>query len=314
MSELSCVPALILLNGALHHYGLKMIYFHPKKEHDDLLALNQRAYMSRTIRMHIPEARKEELELSFAKAGRKRIGYDRLQVLDTTHKHGRDVANRYIQWYNDKKFAISAKLVDVLESEITDTSSIREIGLKYKHLRPKTNLPLDEGSEPEVEDESPMSNNTEKESDDEESPTEGEEDLNKKPSADDQRSPSDGKEAAATSKDSDTDLPEEPEESEDEEAKLPSRQEARADDTAATGKGPSRTLFGDILDRGAAALSGATKKRKNVAPAKPAPKSKKASTRPPSRPRKPTKDVPANEPQAPDEGAEANAVTPAGHA
>ena len=28
----------------------------------------------------------------------------------------------------------------------------------------------------------------------------------------------------------------------------------------------------------------------------------------------PTKDVPANEPQAPDEGAEANAATPAGHA
>ena len=90
--------------------------------------------------------------------------------------------------------------------------------------------------------------------------------------------------------------------------------EARADDTAATPKGPSRNLFGEILDRGAAALSGATKKRKNVAPAKPAPKSKKASTRPPSRPRKPTKDVPANEPQAPDEGAEANAVTPGGHA
>ena len=44
MSELSCVPALILLNGALHHYGLKMIYFHPKKESDKLLSLNQRAY------------------------------------------------------------------------------------------------------------------------------------------------------------------------------------------------------------------------------------------------------------------------------
>ena len=253
------------------------------------------------------------MEISFAKEGRKRIGYTRLQVLDTTHKHGRDVANRYIEWYNDKKFDIMPKLVDVLESEVTDPRSIPKIGLKYKHLRPKTTLPLDEGSEPEVEDESPMSNTTEKESDDEETPNE-EEDLNKKPSADDQRSPSDGKEAAGTSKDSDTDLPDEPEESEDEEAKLPSRQEARADDTAATGKGPSRTLFGDILDRGAAALSGATKKRRNVAPAKPAPKSKKASTRPPSRPRKPTKDVPTNEPQAPDEGAEANAVTPSGHA
>ena len=81
MSELSCVPALILLNGALRHYGLKMIYFHPKKESDELLSLNQRAYMSRTIRINIPDARKEEMEINFAKEGRKRIGYTRLQVL-----------------------------------------------------------------------------------------------------------------------------------------------------------------------------------------------------------------------------------------
>ena len=126
---------------------------------------------------------------------------------------------------------------------------------------------------------------------------------------------SDGKEAAATSKDSDTDLPDEPEESEDEEAKLPSRREDPEDDTAATGKGAPRALFKEILGRGAAVLSGtSTKKRKSVTSAKPARKSKKASTRTSSGVRNPTEDVPANEPQAPNEGAEANAVTPTGHA
>ena len=184
MSELSCVPALILLNGALRHYGLKMIYFHPKKECDELLSLNQRARMSRVIRINIPDARKQLMELKFAKEGRKRIGYTRLQVLDTTHAHGSDVANQYMEWYNDKKFDITPTLTGVLEPELFDTSSIPEIGLKYPHLRPKTKLPLDEASEPEVEDKSP-----EKESDSEESANEAEEDSNKKPSPHDNESP-----------------------------------------------------------------------------------------------------------------------------
>ena len=119
-----------------------------------------------------------------------------------------------------------------------DTSKVREIGLKYKHLRPKTTLPLDEASEPEVEDESPMSNTTGKESDSEESSIE-EENLDKKPSADDEKSPPDEKQSAPTAKDSNAHLSDGTEESENNGAKLPSRQEDPEDSSAAASAGPS---------------------------------------------------------------------------
>ena len=62
---------------------------------------------------------------------------------------------------------------------------------------------------------------------------------------------------------------------------------------------------------GTGTASRASKKRKDVAPVKPAPKSKKPSTRSSSRVRNPIEGVSANDPEAPDEGSEANAVTPA---
>ena len=39
MSDLSCAPAIILLNGALNQYKLQPLYFHPEKAKDALLAL-----------------------------------------------------------------------------------------------------------------------------------------------------------------------------------------------------------------------------------------------------------------------------------
>ena len=38
MSDLSCVPAIILLKGAFDHYKLQPVYFHPEKAKDALVA------------------------------------------------------------------------------------------------------------------------------------------------------------------------------------------------------------------------------------------------------------------------------------
>ena len=176
--------------------------------------------MSCTIRTEIPDARREELEIKFAKEGRVRIGYTRLQVLNTTNKHGRHVANQYINWYKNYKFARMPKLEDVRKTEVTDKSKVRDIGLKYRHLRPKTTLPLDEGSEPEVQDESPMSSTTGKES-----PTE--EDRSEK------KSPPDEERSTSTASDLDGHLSDGSEESGDNEEKLPHRGEDPEDDSAA---------------------------------------------------------------------------------
>ena len=173
--------------------------------------------MSRTIRTNISDARKDELEIKFAKESRVRIGYTRLQVLSTTHKHGRDVANQYIKWYSNYKFAIMPELEHVRQTEVTDTSKVRDIGWKYKHLRPKTTL-----SEPEVEDESPMSNTTGMESDSEEERSE-------------KKSPPDEEKSTPTAKNSDAHL------SEDNGSKLPSRREDPEDDSAAGSTRPPIT-------------------------------------------------------------------------
>ena len=72
-----------------------------------------------------------------------------------------------------------------------------------------------------------------------------------------------------------------------------------------TMKGVGENLFGTSTS------SRAPKKRKNVASVKPAPKPKKRSTRSTSSVRDPTEGVSANDAEAPNEGSEANAVTPA---
>ena len=316
MSELSCVPALILLNGALRHYGLKMIYFHPKKKSDELLSLNQRAYMSRTIRTNISDARKDELEIKFAKEGRVRIGYTRLQVLNTTHEPGREVANQYIKWYNDHKFDIMPELEGVCKSEVTDTSKVPDIGLKYKHLCPKTTLPLDEASEPEVEDECPMSNTTGMGSDSEESSSEEE--------SSEKKSPPDKEKSTPTAKDSNAHLSDGSEESEEKGAKLPSRREEPEDDPAAGPKRPPRSLIGEMTASmtdtmkevqgtifGKSTSTRASKKRKDVGSVKPAPKPKKLSTRSKSHTRDSIEDASADAAKASNEDSEVNAVTPA---
>ena len=148
MSNLSCVPAIILLNRALHHYGLKMINFHPEKAKDELLSLHQRALMSQQIRLLIPEPKKDELEKLFAKQNRKRIGYTRTQVLNTTHEPGRQAADEYINWYNLNKFDHLSVITGVRKTEVTDTTTVPKIGLKYPELRRTPVLPVDEGSEP----------------------------------------------------------------------------------------------------------------------------------------------------------------------
>ena len=53
LSKLSCVPALLLLNGTLHYYKLQPIFFHLSKEADKLLAIHQRALMLATIQLEI---------------------------------------------------------------------------------------------------------------------------------------------------------------------------------------------------------------------------------------------------------------------
>ena len=111
------------------------------------------------------------------------------------------------------------ELEDVRKSEVTDKSKVRKIGLKYPHLRPKTSLSLDEGSEPEVEDESPMSSTTGKES-----PTE-EERSHKK-------SPPDEERPTSTASDSDGHLSDGSEESGVNEEKLPHRGEYPEDYSA----------------------------------------------------------------------------------
>ena len=244
------------------------------------------------------------MKLSYAKEGRKTIGYTRLQVLNTSHTRGNNAANKYMEWYNSKKFGFMPTLTGVLEPEPFDTSSIPEIGLKYKHLRPKTKLPLDVASEPEVENESP-----EKESDSEESASEAEEDSNKKPSPHDEEPRRDEEKSAAPTKDTDAHPSDE---AEDAEANLPSRGEDLEEET--TVPPAKRGLvkeFTNTMKGLAESVTGTRpKKRKNVAPAKPAPKSKKASPQGSSRVPKPNEDVV----EAPDEDTEANAVTPGGHA
>ena len=175
MSNLSCVPAIILLNGALHHYGLKTIYFHPhhyglktiyfhpEKSKDKLLYMHQRALMSQKIQYLIPAPKLDELRKLFVKKNRKRIGYTRAPVLNTTHETGHQAANDYIHWYNLNKFAHLPVITGVRKNEVTDTATIAQIGLKYPELRPAPVLPVDEASEPEVEDESPNSNTTREE-------------------------------------------------------------------------------------------------------------------------------------------------------
>ena len=154
MTNLSCVPAIILLNGALHHYGLKTIYFHPEKTKDELLSMHQRALMSQTIRFLIKEPELDELEKKFAKQNRKKIGYTRAQVLNTTHKTGQRAADKYIDWCNRHKFDHMPDITVVHETEVVDPSTVPEIQNKYPDLRPTPVLPVDEASEPEVEDES----------------------------------------------------------------------------------------------------------------------------------------------------------------
>ena len=103
---------------------------------------------------------------------------------------------------------------------------------------------------------------------------------------------------------------------EDAEAKLPSRGEDHEEETTAPpAKRGLINEFSNTMKGFAESVTGTRpKKRKNVAPAKPAPQPKKVSTRGSSRVPKPNKDVVANDPEAPDEGTEANAVTPGGHA
>ena len=62
MCDPSCVPAIILLKGALNHYRLRPVYFHPQKDKDALLAIHQRAYMSQTIRLLITSLRGTSLK------------------------------------------------------------------------------------------------------------------------------------------------------------------------------------------------------------------------------------------------------------
>ena len=311
MSELSCVPALILLNGALRHYGLKMIYFHPKKTEDELLSLHHHAYMSRMIRIKISDAKRDELEIKFAKEGSVKIGYTRFQVMNTTHKHGRLAANKYINWYRDYKFARMPELKDVRKTEVTNKSKVPDIGLNYLHLRPKTTLPLNKGPEPEVEDESPMSSTTGKES-----PTEEE--------RSEKKSPPDEERSTSTAKDHDGHLSDGSEESRDNKEKLPHPGEDPEDDSAAVPTRPPRSLIGDMTATmtdtmkgvgenlfGTSTSSRASKKRKNVASVKPAPKPKKPSTRSTSRAHDPIEGVSADPAKAPNEDSEANAVTPA---
>ena len=119
--------------------------------------------MSQKIRLLIPEPKLDELEKLFAKQNRKRIGYTRAQVLNTTHLTGHEAAKDYIHWYNLNKFDHMPLITGVGKSEVTDPNTIPQIGLKYPELRPTPALPVDEASEPKVEDESPSTNTTEEE-------------------------------------------------------------------------------------------------------------------------------------------------------
>ena len=107
------------------------------------------------------------------------------------------------------------EIEDERETEVTKPSTVPLIRLGYPKLRPKPVLPLDEGSEPEVEDESPIASTTEKES----PPEEG-------------RSPSATKE-----------LPDRSEESKDDEGKVPHQGEDSEDDSVA----PSAICRGGLI-------------------------------------------------------------------
>ena len=137
------------------------IYFHQEKAKDELLSKHQRALMSQKICLLIREPKLDELEKLFAKQKRKRIGYTRAQVLNTTHKPGHEAANDYIHWYNLNKFDHMPVIAGVHKNEVTDPTTIPKIGLKYPELHPTPVLPVNEASEPEVEDKSPGKNTTE---------------------------------------------------------------------------------------------------------------------------------------------------------
>ena len=249
-----------------------------------LFSLYHRALMSRKIRIKIPEAKRDYLEKKFAKEGRKRVGYTRFQVLDTTHPPGRVAANEYIQWYNDNKFDHMPEIEDVRETEVTDTSTVPKIGLKYPELCPKPALPLDEGSESEVEDESPISSTTEKESPPEE-----------------ERSPS------AAKDDDKGKVPHHSEDSEDESV-APS---GRRSGGLIQGMTETMKRMGENLV-GTGPSSRTSKKRKNATTEKPAPKPKKPSTRSSPCAHEPTDGASVNAGNdPPTKGSEAIAVTPA---
>ena len=184
------------------------------------------------------------------------------------------------------------EIEDVRETEVTDTSTVPKIGLKYPELCPKPALPLDEGSESEVEDESPIASTTEKESPPEE-----------------ERSPSAAKE-----------LPDRSEESKEDEGKVPHRGEDSEDESVAPAGRRRGGLIKDMTETmkrmgenlvGTGTSSQTSKKRKNATTEKPAPKPKKPSTWSASRTQNPTDGASVHDMDPPTEGSEANAVTPA---
>ena len=164
MSALSCVPAIILLNGALHHYVLKTIYFHLQKAKDKLLSMHQRALMSQKIWSLINEPKRDKLEKQYAKLDKVGVGYTRAQVLKTTDEPGQRAAYNYIRWRNLNKFKHMPDITKVHETEVVDPDTIAPIGNKYPHLRPPPVHPDDQASDIEVEDESPDSQTTREDS------------------------------------------------------------------------------------------------------------------------------------------------------
>ena len=141
MSSLSCVPALILLNGALNHYGLRPVYVHPGKAEDALMAQHQCASMSQTIWLLIKEPTRDQLERQHTKLGKLSIGYTRADVLSTTNKPGAYVAKDYIWWYNLNKFPHMPNIRGVRESNIIDQTKVPKIGMNYWNLLPQLQNP-----------------------------------------------------------------------------------------------------------------------------------------------------------------------------
>ena len=152
MSDLSCVPAIILLNRALNQYGLKTVYFHPQKAKDALLSMHQRAIMSQTIWFLIQEHERDELEKKYAKLRKVGIAYTRAQVLNTTHVTGQRAADNYIRWYNLNKFKHMPDIRRVHKTEVVGTKAVAPMGNRYPELRPPPVHPDEQASDHEVED------------------------------------------------------------------------------------------------------------------------------------------------------------------